>query len=112
MKAQGPRYRHRVTIQRQQAVVNELGEQEISWVDVLANEPAEVLTGPGREFMAAGQMQSDVAARITLRWFPGLDATMRILWDGRVFNIAGDPDTDATGRREWRVKCRAGVNDG
>jgi head-tail adaptor len=33
-------------------------------------------------------------------WFPGLLATMRILWDGRIFEIYGQPDTDATARRE------------
>ena len=29
-----------------------------------------------------------------------------------VFNIAGIPDRDACGRREYRFKCTAGTNDG
>ena len=119
MKALAPRLRHRVTFQEfvssrdSEGVLTE-GWQN-AWIDSeteLVDVPAEVLTGPGREAIAAGAQQADVSARITCRWFPGLDATWRILWDGRVFAILGDPDTDLTGRREWRIKCAAGMNDG
>ena len=111
---------HRVTFQRQVAERDSEGVLQVSWQDVwldsetaLIDVPAEVLTGPGREFLQSGQMQSDVAARITCRWFPGGPlSSWRVLWDGRVFNVKGDPDTDATGRREWRFKVTAGLNDG
>lgn len=119
MKSLSPRLRHRITFQEftssrdSEGVLTEGWEN--AWLDSeteLAEVPAEVLTGPGREFQAAGSTQADVAARITCRWFPGLKASWRILWDGRVFNIGSEPDTDATGRREWRIKATAGVNDG
>ena len=90
-------------------VIAQREEPALKRIDV----PAEVLTGPGREFLQSGQMQSDVAARIRVPWFPGgIDASWRVLWDGRVFDIKGDPDLDASGRREYRIKCKAGVNDG
>ena len=111
---------HRVTFQRQVAERDSEGVLQVSWQDVwldsetaLIDVPAEVLTGPGREFLQSGQMQSDVAARIRVPWFPGgIDASWRVLWDGREFDIKGDPDLDASGRREYRIKCKAGVNDG
>jgi SPP1 family predicted phage head-tail adaptor len=73
--------------------------------------PAEVLTGPGSERQAAGAVQAETDARINLRWFPGLTQKMRILWDGRIYNIDGLA-TDRTGRQEWRTTCKEGVNDG
>jgi len=119
MSTLAPRLRHRITFQEQVEEKDSDGHTSIEWVNAWLNSetelvdvPAEVLTGPGREFVESGAMQADVAARITCRWFPGLLASWRILWDGRVFNIAGEPDTDATGRREWRIKATAGVNDG
>lgn len=119
MSALSPRLRHRITFQKKVGSRDSEGVWTETWQNAwldseteLADVPAEVLTGPGREFVAAGAVQADVAARITCRWFPGLNASWRILWDGRIFNIGGEPDTDRTGRREWRIKATAGVNDG
>lgn len=68
--------------------------------------PAEVLTGPGREWIAAGATQSEVSARINCRWFPASERDMsawRILWDGRVYNVTS-VESDITARREWRLR--------
>ena len=59
----------------------------------------------------AGAIQGEIAARINLRWFPGLTQSMRIVWDSKVFNIRSI-ETDLTGRQEYRLKCVAGFNDG
>jgi SPP1 family predicted phage head-tail adaptor len=106
------RLRHRVDIQRKTEEFTSYGEGiGYVWTDYLTDVPAEVLTGPGREFIAAGTKQSETTARITLRWFDGLLPSMRLLWDGRVFDIQSI-ETDATARREWRLRCTDGVNDG
>ena len=116
------RLRHIVTIQRpvetQDATT---GAVTITWqaaVDdsgtALTDVPAEVLTGPGREFRESGTTQTETTARINLRWFPVDRLELykwRILWDGRVFNI-GSVETDITARVEWRLRCTDGVNDG
>ncbi len=88
------------------------------WVDAslsdgtpLVEVPAEVLTGAGREFMAANTKQNETDARINLRWFPGLDLSWRVIWQGEQFTITG-ADMDATGRKEWRLRCATGVTDG
>jgi head-tail adaptor len=112
------RLRHRVAIQEQVDVVSTAGQYEghewrtLDLDGVLLDAvPAEVLTGPGREFEASNAKQAETTARITLRWFPQLLPTHRILWDGRVYGISS-MDTDATGRKEWRLRCEDGVNDG
>ena len=113
------RLRHRVTIQEQvETQDSNTGAVSIDWETVwldstteLADIPAEVLTGAGKETIEAGSRQGEVAARINLRWFPGLTQAMRILWDGKIYNIKSI-ETDATARREYRLRCTAGVNDG
>jgi len=113
------RLRHRIEFQALTEDQNsETGETVLTWVaasldsdTLLDSVPAEVLTGPGREFRESGTTQAETTARINLRWFPGLLATWRVLWDGRVYNITSI-ETDATGRREWRLRCVDGISDG
>lgn len=116
---QAQRYRHRITFQEQYVSVSSVdGSREVTWIDVqlptgelLVDYPAEVLTGPGREFLQSGQVQGEVAARINCRWFPGIDQSWRILWGDEVYNI-GAFDSDRTDRREYRIRCTGRVNDG
>ena len=113
------RLRHRVAVQEQVQTQNATtGAVSVSWQNVtlsggvvLNNVPAEVLTGQGKEMFQAETRQAEIAARINLRWFPNLTQAMRILWDGKIFNIQSI-ETDATARREYRLRCTAGVNDG
>lgn len=71
---------------------------------------AEVLTGPGKEAVAAGTTRAESAARINLRWFPGLTEKMRIVWNGSNYNIHSI-ELDETGRREYRLKCTASPSE-
>jgi SPP1 family predicted phage head-tail adaptor len=114
------RLRHRVEIQsRTQTQDPVTGEVTETWATAtddngtsLASVPAEVLMGAGREFMQSGTEQADTTARINLRWFPGLTQKMRLVWDGRTYNIKS-LEADASGRREWRLRCGdEGVNQG
>lgn len=113
------RLRHRIEIQEQyEDQDSNTGAITKSWDTVyldsntpLDSVPAEVLTGAGREFNASGAIQAEVAARINLRWFPGLTQSMRIKWDGRIYNI-GSIETDRTARREYRLRVTGGVNAG
>lgn len=113
------KYRHRIHIQeRIETPDSETGAIGYVWSTVyldsdtpLDSVPAEVLTGPGRELHAAGTKLAETTARISFRWFPGLLATMRILWDGKVYDIISI-ETDATARREYRLNCKDGLSDG
>jgi len=117
------RLRHRVTFQEKAPAVRDEDGNFVSggWrvVDLygsmlLDNVPAEVLTGPGREFQGAASTQSEATARINLRWFYASErdmATWRVLWDGRIYNVQS-VETDATGRREWRLRGVDGPSEG
>lgn len=106
------RLRHRVTIQRPVDTQDaQTGQITRTWATVQAGLPAEVLTGPGREMHSAGTKLAETAARINTRWFPGLSHEMRLLWDGKVFDIISI-ETDLTGRREYRLRCKDGLTDG
>lgn len=112
------RLRHRVEFQERVEIVSTAGEsQGFEWRTadddgtLLDSVPAEVLTGPGREFVAGDAKQSETTARICVRWFPGLLPTWRVLWESRYFDIQSI-ELDVTGRREYRLRCADGVNDG
>lgn len=117
------RMRHRVQIQeRIETQDSETGDVESVWAVLqldssssseMTSVPAEVLTGPGREFQSAGTKQAETTARITLRWFPGLLETHRIFWEagGKTYDIQSI-ETDITGRREYRLRCTDGVSNG
>ncbi|MCX5592801.1 head-tail adaptor protein [Alcaligenes endophyticus] len=80
----------------------------------LGSVPAEVLTGPGREFQGGATLQAETSARINIRWFPADEREMaawRIIWDGRTYNIIS-VETDATARREWRLRVVYGPTEG
>lgn len=113
------RYRHRVEVQEKtETQDSETGAIEYTWDTVMLDSdtpldsvPAEVLTGPGREFNAADAKQAETSARIQMRWFPGLLPTMRIVWESQNFDILSI-EVDATARREYRLRVKQGPNDG
>lgn len=113
------RYRHRIAIEEVVETQNAAtGAVTHTWrtVDLdsdhdLSAVPAAVLTGPGREGLSADTKAAETSARIQFRWFPGLRADMRVVWDGRYYDIQSI-EMDATGRREYRLRCREGLTDG
>ena len=113
------RLRERITIQQRIVTQDfETGEALTFWENVwldadteLDSVPAEVLTGPSREFVIAGTKHATVAARIKIRWFPGFNAAWRILWGDNIYGI----DTfeyDKGNRSEIRITCTSGLSEG
>jgi SPP1 family predicted phage head-tail adaptor len=107
------RLRHRVTVQRAVDVTTDSGAVETRYVD-LFDTWAEVLPLTPREQMAAAQVQSDITAKIRIRYRPGLDARCRVTWRREagspsvieVFDVEGPP-VEVQGRRAdiW-LMCR------
>lgn len=99
------RLRHRIDIQQvaeeQDLETGAIGEV---WVTFIANVPAEVLTGVGKEFVSSGATQAQYDVRMNMRWFSGLHTKMRIVWNGMTFDIVSI-ETDITAVREYRVKA-------
>lgn len=105
--------RHRITIQKKVNGRDPItGAVTTAWVSLWESVPAEVVPLSVREFVAAQSVQSKLSTRIRIRWRAGLDASMRILHDGRTYNIEGVlPDPDS-GRAYLTLPCSEGVNDG
>lgn len=117
---QAGKYRHRVTIQRPIQVQDSTGAAIPDWEDIAVDVRAAIESLSGREFMTAQQVQADVTTKISFRWRPHIDATMRILHvldpncspeDVEVYNIEYALP-DETGRKEIVCYCRIRLNQG
>ena len=104
--------RHRVRIEEQvHATDEDTGAVSTSW-QFVAVVWAAIEPLSAREFIAAAATQSAITARITIRYRPGMRASMRILHGSSIYNIQGVlPDLES-GREYLTLPCSAGVNDG
>lgn len=109
----GTRLRHRIAIDRKDVSQDPAtGAITESWARLHDDVPADFLSGPGREYLAADAIRAEVDGRFRIRYLPGLDATMRVLWDGQIWSIVAPPILDKTARREMTLMVKAGANDG
>lgn len=112
------RLRHRVMIQeRVETQDQSTGEITYVWQNLTPKKlAAEVAPSSAREFIASAALQSEIIARIVIRWRPDVTAKMRVLHTvrgvDRYYNIEGvlaDPKSGV----EWlTLPCSEGVNDG
>lgn len=104
--------RTQISIQHRVDTVNSRGEVIPAWADLhtgiwAAREPLR-----GRDYFAAGQMQTPADVRFTARWRPGITPLMRVMHAGQPYDIVGEP-IDVDGRRVTiELMCVAGVRDG
>lgn len=107
------RLRHRVRIERPSYEQDPVtGEMILSWELVAEKVPAAIEPSSVREFISAQAMQSSVTARIVIRRRPGIDATMRIVHRGQVYNIHGVLADPESGLEYLTLPCSEGVSDG
>jgi SPP1 family predicted phage head-tail adaptor len=111
MNTLGPRLKQRITLQDQTNEKDSDGNDSTVWTPWLVDEPAEVLYLSGREFIAAQSAQSQITGRATIRWRPGVTASMRFLFDGGIFNIVSVLP-DSSSRRWLTLMFEAGVDSG
>lgn len=104
------RLEQRVTLQQRVAGVNALGQASTSWANMVevwaAVEPLR-----GREFFAAGQTQSEVTTRITIRYRQGVTSAMRVVWRGQPYDIREVIEPNGQ-RQTLELMCLQGVGDG
>lgn len=104
--------RHRVRIERPIQVQDPVtGGLVTDWV-LVATVWASIEPLSAREFIAAQASQSEVSARVGMRYRDGIDATMRIVHRGKVYNIAGVLPDPESGRHYLTLPVSEGVNDG
>lgn len=101
--------RHRVTLQRNAITQDpKTGAMVSTWNDV-ADVWAQVAPLSGREYLAAQATQSEVQARIVIRYRDDVDAAMRVMHGTRIYEIkAVLPDADS-GREHLTLMCGEGV---
>ncbi len=78
--------RHRVTIQKLTTGINENGFEVRTWKDYKTVWAA-ASNLHGREYYAAATVQAENTVKFTIRYLEGLDTTMRVLFQGRQYNI-------------------------
>jgi SPP1 family predicted phage head-tail adaptor len=83
--------RKRITLQQQSPSVDSYGQQSLTWTDV-ATVWASIEPSVGRELMAAQAVSLEQPTTITIRWqplfaSPKAVAAMRVVYNGRIFNL-------------------------
>lgn len=103
--------RHRLVFQSLLRYIDTDGDTVEGWVTAFecwgAVEPLSA-----REFVSSQAVQSEVVARVTIRYREGVTATMRIVHRGQVFNIAGTLADKDSGLEYLTLPVSAGVNAG
>lgn len=110
MAARGGTYRHRITIQQRIDVADEFGQPQPTW-STFKQVFAAVEPLNGRELFTANQVEGEVTVRIRMRYLAGVVPSMRVSWDGRLFNVkyvinVGERD------KIMQLMCGEGLNDG
>lgn len=101
--------RRRISIQNR-STVKTSGQEQQTWTEVLSCW-AEISPLTGRELIAAQAQVSEVTHEVTIRYRAGITPRMRIVYQGRVFNILFVNDLD-TQHRKLVMQCSEGLNQG
>lgn len=100
-----------VTIQQASASVDGLGQRVETWADV-ATVWARARPLRGREYFAAGAMQSEAAVAFGMDYRTDVTGAMRVLWGGVPHAIVAEPIDVDGGRHTLELLCSAGIRDG
>jgi len=93
--------RHRITIQQKQRISDGRGGWKGTWIDLKTVWAAvKSTTHLPKEQVDNQQVQTANTFRVTIRFSPGITADMRIIHQGKIYYIVGQP-VDDDGRRRW-----------
>lgn len=103
--------RRRISIQRKDTARDSYGQPNLVWV-LVAEVWADIQPLSGRELEIAQAMNAEITHQVTVRYREGITAAMRIVYQGRFFNITSPPlDVDMR-HKEMQLMCSEGLNDG
>lgn len=100
----------RITLQQRTATVDALGQGVETWTDV-ATVWASAQPLRGREFFAAGAMQSQADVRFGMLYRAGITGAMRVLWRGVPHALVAEPIDVDGGRHTLELMAASGVRD-
>lgn len=104
------RFNQRITVQKPSASVDALGQRVETWTE-LATVWAQAQPLRGREYFAAGEVNSDASVRFRLRYRGDVTGAMRVLWRGVPHAIVAEPVDVEGGRHTLELMCSAGIRD-
>lgn len=102
-KARTGELNQRITIQRATVTTNDYGEEITTW-GTLGKAWAAIRNVLQREPFAAEQFVSVVTTSFTLRYRTDVTAKMRVLCDGKIYEIDSSADPDGA-RRFIELQC-------
>jgi SPP1 family predicted phage head-tail adaptor len=79
--------RERITVLAYRETKNAMGEMVPVYDETFAEVWASVQGVTAREFLLAGQQQTEISHRVRMRFLTGLTQRMRIVWRGRTLEI-------------------------
>jgi SPP1 family predicted phage head-tail adaptor len=96
----------RVTIQAlpDPPTSDDQGQPTSAWADV-ATVWAQALPPRGREYAAAGGVQSEAPVIFRIHYRAGLTSAMRVVWRGKPYAIVADPIDLNGGRHTIELVC-------
>lgn len=100
--------RHSIVIQALIEDQDEYGEATQAW-ETFASVRASVEPLQGREYFASQQVQAEVTTRFRIRYLAGLKPTMRVVFEGRNYDIQAILDPNEL-HRELHLMCVERVN--
>jgi len=112
MSISAGRLRHRIDIEQKSYNQDSSGDMIASWAALYSNVPSSIEPLSAREFLAAQNTQSQVVARVIIRYRSGLNATMRINHNGTIYNPAGFLSDKISGLEYLTIPVTAGTNEG
>jgi SPP1 family predicted phage head-tail adaptor len=99
-----------VTVQQPATTVDALGQRTETWADV-CTVWAQAQPLRGREFFAAGAIQSEASVRFRIRYRAGLTGAMRVVWGGVAHALVAEPVDVDGGHHTLELMCSAGIRD-
>ena len=88
------KFRHRISFQKLGTTQDDLGQDVEGKWETVASAWAMIKTLQGREYYAAASAQSERTSRFVIPYQRGIDSTMRIVYDNRIFDIEQPPIND------------------
>lgn len=94
--------RSRITIQQKTRTPDGIGGATVSWTD-LDTVWARVESMATRERYYADKLAPNTSHQITIRYRTDITAQMRVMYDGRMFSVVGDPIVKDEQKKKYLV---------
>ena len=103
--------RQTVTIQAPATGTDDYGAPNTGWTDFATDIRVSIRPLSSRELVAAQAAQTETSHEIKMRYLPGITSAMRIVFEGRFFNLSRPLNTNER-NIELIIPATEGLNNG